>query len=203
MNIEKVARTVEQSVSGIRVKVLKRRYAELEELKVVFDKGQSFVRPHSKAKRLLNKHGFHNTHGYVDGEGTLVMTYARATSFGMEILEREAKRFCYDQTNQILDRLVKRGEATITLERDTCRMKGLSGFARRILRGALEMWNTHTEIEKVITPAFSCTELKALCRHLAFKAEELGVSADSLRGVDAITVLEILFDSAITKGREE
>ena len=92
MNIEKVASVVEKSVSGIRVKVMRRGRAELEELKVVFDGASPYYWLCDKVRGLMEKHGLHNTHGYEDGEGNFTMTYARATSFGVEILEREAKR---------------------------------------------------------------------------------------------------------------
>ena len=101
MNIEKIARTVEQSVSGIRVKVLNRCYAELEELKVVFDCA-SPIPEFCKVTGLMEKARFHNTHAYVNDDGDFTMIFARATSFGVEILEREAKRSRDELINLIL-----------------------------------------------------------------------------------------------------
>lgn len=123
MNIEEVVRVVEQSVSGVRVKVLNHRYAELEELKVVFDCASPIPEFCDKVTGLMEKARFHNTHAYVNDDGDFTMIFARATSFGVEILEREAKRSRDELNLKALERLVKQGKATIKLERGNCRMK--------------------------------------------------------------------------------
>ena len=95
MNLDKVAMSIRQQVSGIRVETLKRGYAELEELRVVFDRVDPYPWLVDKVVGLMKKHAFCNTHAYSAGrrgDGEFTMVFARATSVGIAQLERIARK---------------------------------------------------------------------------------------------------------------
>ena len=79
-------------MSGIRVETLNRGYAELEELRVVFDRVDPYPELVDKVVGLMKKHSFHNTHAHAGPEDEFKMVFARATSFGIEQLERMAAK---------------------------------------------------------------------------------------------------------------
>ena len=91
MKTDKVAMLIQQEVSGIRVETLNRGYAELDELRVVFDRVDPYRLLIDKVLGLMEKHSFYNTHASDDG-GKFEMVFARATSFGIEQLERMARK---------------------------------------------------------------------------------------------------------------
>ena len=91
MKADKVAMRIQQQVSGIRVETLNRGYAELDELRVVFDRVDPYQLLIDKVLGLMEKHSFYNTHASDDG-GKFEMVFARATSFGIEQLERMARK---------------------------------------------------------------------------------------------------------------
>lgn len=91
MNADKVAMRILQQVSGIRVEALTRGYAELEELRVVFDRTDPYPWLVDKVVGLMEKHSFYNTHANDDG-GDFKMVFARATQLGIEQLERMARK---------------------------------------------------------------------------------------------------------------
>lgn len=95
MKSDKVAMLIQQQVSGIRVETLNRGYAELEELRVVFDRTSPYPPLVDKVVGLMKKHSYYNTHAYSAGrrgDGEFTMVFARATSFGIEQLERIARK---------------------------------------------------------------------------------------------------------------
>ncbi len=91
MKADKVAMRIQQQVSGIRVEALTRGYAELEELRVVFDRIDPYPQLTDKVVGLMEKHSFYNTHASDDG-GDFKMVFARATSLGIVQLERMARK---------------------------------------------------------------------------------------------------------------
>jgi hypothetical protein len=91
MKADKVAMRIQQQVSGIRVEALTRGYAELEELRVVFDRIDPYPQLTDKFVGLMEKHSFYNTHASDDG-GDFKMVFARATSLGIVQLERMARK---------------------------------------------------------------------------------------------------------------
>ena len=91
MNADKVAMRIQQQVSGIRVEALMRGYAELEELRVVFDRTDPYPNLVDKVSGLMEKHSFYNTHAFDDG-GEFKMIFARATWLGIGELERMARK---------------------------------------------------------------------------------------------------------------
>ena len=92
MKADKVATLIQQEVSGIRVETLNRGYAEFEELRVVFDRVDPYPPIVDKVVGLMKKHSFHNTNAHAGPEDEFKMVFARATSFGIEQLERMARK---------------------------------------------------------------------------------------------------------------
>lgn len=95
MKIDKIAMLIQQQVRGIRVEEITRGYGELEELRVVFDRVDPYPWLIDKVVGLMKKHSFCNTHAYSAGprgDVEFTMVFARATSFGIEQLERIARK---------------------------------------------------------------------------------------------------------------
>lgn len=116
MKADKVAMRIQQQVRGIRVEVLKRGYAELEELRVVFDRIDPYPQLTDKVVGLMKKHSFHNTHAHAGPEDEFKMVFARATSFGIEQLERMARKSRAEIRQEAKRRVGTRNEGLPPLE---------------------------------------------------------------------------------------
>ena len=115
MKADKVAMRIQQQVSGIRVEALTRGYAELEELRVVFDRIDPYPQLTDKVVGLMEKHSFYNTHASDNG-GDFKMVFARATSFGIEQLERMARKSRAEIRQEAKRRVGTRNEGLPPLE---------------------------------------------------------------------------------------
>ena len=121
MNADKVAMRIQQQVSGIRVESLIRGYAELEELRVVFDRTDPYPWLVDKVVGLMERHSFCNTNAFYNGD-EFKMIFARATSLGIGLLNNMAQKSRAEirqEAKRRVETLIKHGTANLTQkERD-------------------------------------------------------------------------------------